>query len=111
MGALAAGHRRIDLRSIELHRAIAAKLQADSSLLNLAWDNLERQSHMTRALVYATAWRQLLIRPLSELADLLVEDSEHMTAMRQSSPFAGVLTPKERLAIYDRFVPGRNGDV
>ncbi len=26
-----------------------------------------------------------------------------MTAMRQSSPFAGILTPKERWAIYERY--------
>jgi len=33
----------------------------------------------------------------------MVEDSEKMTAMRQSSPFAGILTPQERWAIYDQF--------
>lgn len=31
-----------------------------------------------------------------------------MPAMRQNSPFAGVLTPKERWAIYDEFAAGGN---
>jgi hypothetical protein len=30
-----------------------------------------------------------------------------MTAMRQCSPFAGVLTPRERWAIYDDFAAER----
>jgi hypothetical protein len=30
-----------------------------------------------------------------------------MTAMRQATPFAGILEPKERWAIYEQFEPGR----
>jgi hypothetical protein len=33
----------------------------------------------------------------------MVEESEKMTAMRQSNPFAGILTPRERWAIYGQF--------
>ena len=33
----------------------------------------------------------------------MVEESERMTAMRQTSPFAGLLTPRERWAIYREF--------
>jgi hypothetical protein len=39
----------------------------------------------------------------------MVEESEAMTALRQATPFAGILTPAERWAIYDRFQPGRSG--
>ena len=31
------------------------------------------------------------------------EDSEPMRALRQATPFAGILTPTERWAIYDEF--------
>jgi len=45
---------------------------------------------------------------------LVQEDRETMRAMRQSSPFAGVLLPKERWEIYDAFAVGardsRSGD-
>jgi len=40
---------------------------------------------------------------LPEVLALIVEDSERMTAMRQCSPFAGVLDPRERWAVYDEF--------
>jgi hypothetical protein len=38
-----------------------------------------------------------------EILDLLGEESERMTALRQATPFASVLTPVERWAIYDEF--------
>jgi len=34
---------------------------------------------------------------------LLGEESERMTALRQATPFAGVLEPAERWAIYEKF--------
>ena len=40
--------------------------------------------------------------------DLPVEESERMTAMRQTTPFGGVLEPAERCAIYERFEPGKS---
>ncbi|SPE41525.1 hypothetical protein SBA3_4360009 [Candidatus Sulfopaludibacter sp. SbA3] len=39
---------------------------------------------------------------------LLVDDSEEMTALWQATPFAGILTPMQRWAIYARFEPGRS---
>ena len=98
------GHRRIDARSLAMHRAIAAKLRADPSLLAIAHDNLERWSkERGRSQPYWDAWREILKRPLEEVLAIMVEDSERMTAMRQSNPFPGILTPQERWAIYDQF--------
>jgi len=98
------GHQRIDRRSLALHGAIAEKLRADPSLLAIAHDNLDRWSKEGgRSQRYLNAWREILKRPLEEVLALMVEDSEKMTAMRQSNPFAGILTPRERWAIYDRF--------
>jgi hypothetical protein len=102
------GHRRIDRRSLAMHRAIAAKLRADPSLLAIARENLDRWSQRQgRSQPYLDAWRELLNGPLEELLALMVEDSEKMTAMRQSNPFPGILTPRERWAIYDDFAPAR----
>ena len=52
-------------------------------------------------------WLGLLDRPLPELLDLLVDEGEWMTAMRQIGPFAGILTPQERRAIYAQFAPDK----
>jgi hypothetical protein len=98
------GHQRIDRRSLELHRAIAAKLRAHPELLGIARDNLARWTAAeSRSQPYWDAWRDILDRPLEEVLGLLEEESERMTALRQATPFAGVLEPKERWAVYARF--------
>ena len=101
------GHARVDARSLAMHRAIAAKLIADPRLLDVARDNIERWSATAgRSQPYLDAWRKLLSSPLLELATIIQEDSELMRAMRQTSPFAGVLSPRERWEIYDTFAVG-----
>jgi hypothetical protein len=98
------GHERIDQRSIALHGAIAEKLRANPELIAIAQENLTRWiAGGGRSLPYFEAWKKLLALPLDTLLPLLTEDSEKMRAMRQAGPFAGVLSPQERWAIYDRF--------
>lgn len=96
-----------------MHQAIVEKLRANPELLWIAHDNLKRWAESAgRSQAYLDAWRKLLSKPLEELAVLMIEESERMTAMRQASPFAGILSPKERWAIYDAFAvrtPGRSG--
>lgn len=101
------GHGRLDARSLAMHRAIAEKLRVSPSLIEIAQDNLRRwPAGAGRSQPYLDAWEALLSKPLEELLVLIVEDSERMRAMRQASPFAGVLRPKERWAIYDSFSVG-----
>src|ERR1700683_2992391 len=98
------GHQRIDRRSLALHRAIAEKLRGNPALLTIALENIERWSRAEgHSQPYWDAWREILSRPLPEILDLLVEETERMTALRQATPFAGVLDPAERWAIYERF--------
>ncbi|HLK68963.1 MAG TPA: hypothetical protein VKU19_36275 [Bryobacteraceae bacterium] len=98
------GHQRIDARSLEMHRAIAAKLRENPALIEIARANLDRWSKQGgHSQPYWDAWREILSRPLEDVLELMVEDSEKMTAMRQTAPFAGILAPSERWAIYERF--------
>ncbi len=98
------GHQRIDRRSLELHRAIAAKLRVHPELLGIARDNLARwTAGGSRSQPYWDAWREILDRPLEEVLALVEEDSERMITLRQATPFAGVLEPAERWAVYARF--------
>jgi len=100
------GRQRIERRSLELHRAIAAKLRAQPQLIAIAHGNLARWSAAAgRSQPYWDAWREILNRPLPEILDLLGAESERMTALRQATPFAGILDPAERWAIYARFAP------
>jgi len=106
------GHARIDQRSLAMHRAIAEKLRADPSLLDIAHDNLRRwMAAPGHSQPYFKQWLQILSRPLPEICAIITEDSEKMTALRQCAPFAGVLTPKERWAIYDQFPAPRRDAV
>jgi hypothetical protein len=104
MKATYSGHERIEKRSIALHRAIAEKIRSKPELLEIARDNLARWMQKGgRSQPYWDAWTELLARPLPELLQQLTEDSERMRALRQATPFAGVLSPSERWAVYDLF--------
>jgi hypothetical protein len=48
---------------------------------------------------YAEAWAHLLELPLDELCAVLIDPGQRMRDLRQSSPFAGFLDPRERWRI------------
>ena len=94
------GHRRIEERSLWLHRAVADKLLRDPAVLAKARERVERwrldgSVHPN----YAEAWSRVLAQTLEEISDRLADGGETMRALRQSSPFAGALTPRERWRI------------
>lgn len=101
-------HRRVEERSIWLHSAIAEKLRADpKGVLAKAWDNLEHlKTHARNSKDYVIAWETLLTGPLQDLLAAMVSPSQEARDLRQCSPFAGVLTPKERWNIYHQFGEG-----
>lgn len=98
-------HQWIDRRSLALHEAVAAKLAERPELLDVARDNVERWLR-DRPVPALMEWRDLLQHePLSAILDVLRSRSEAATRLRQSSPFAGVLTSEERDAILRRHEP------
>ena len=104
MGTVLRGHARIDARSLAMHQAIADKLRAQPELVEVGRSNLQRwMTPDNRSNPYFEEWLDILSRPLEQILALLVEESQHMTALRQIHPFAGVLTPQERWAIYREF--------
>ncbi|WP_432262833.1 hypothetical protein [Cupriavidus sp. TMH.W2] len=95
-------HRRLDLRSLALHRMVADKLAANPALLEVAQCNLIRWREHMRG-TWLDEWDAYLNGPFDQLLAFLREDSETATRLRQSSPFAGILTEQERLAIYESY--------
>jgi len=92
-------HQWIDQRSLALHEAVAAKLEAHPQLLDVARRNLERWLQRNPATA-VREWRSILdSTPLPEVVALLRSSSEEAARLRQSSPFAGLLTTEERRAI------------
>lgn len=97
-------HSRLDERSLAMHRLIARKVQADPALLDRARANLRRWQETEGSPKLALAeWEQILRSPVDQVAQFLTERSERATRLRQSSPFAGVLTEAERRAIYESY--------
>jgi hypothetical protein len=90
-------HRLAEERSLEIHRLVAERLRADPSLVESARARVERwladgSIHRT----YAGIWAELLAGPLDDLVAMLVSATERARALRQCSPFAGVIDPRTR---------------
>lgn len=93
-------HRLAELRSLAAHRVIAERLRARPELLERARERVEEWLREARP--YARAWRELLDREVEEIAAAITADSERARALRQSTPFAGALDPRERWQLWAR---------
>ena len=91
-------HRILDARSLAMHRLAVEKIRQEPQLMACVANNLSRWrcSVSTRSMPYIDAWQTLLDQGAEQVLRVAIEDSEYAAAMRQSTPFAGVLTPQER---------------
>lgn len=97
-------HSRVDERSLAMHRLIAEKVLADPALLDTARGNLRRwQNTEGSPRLTLSEWENILGGSAAQVAQFLVEHSERATRLRQSSPFAGILTEAERQTIYESY--------
>ena len=96
-------HRDAESRSLALHVAVARKLRERPESLEeararvrgwLATGSVHRY--------WAEAWANLLAGSLGEVIAAITDPGERACDLRQSSPFAGALDPRERWAILDR---------
>ena len=89
---------QLDARSLALHRLAVEKIRQQPQLMAVVANNLARWRGCVsaRTMPYIDAWQSLLDQGAEHMLSLAIEDSEFATAMRQSTPFAGVLTPQER---------------
>lgn len=98
-------HRMLDVRSLAMHCRIARKIDTNTALLEIPKRNLKRWRKMKSGAmpVYLDEWQQILDYPWPEVAAFITSFSDEAVRLRQSSPFAGVLTSKERKQVYDAF--------
>ena len=95
-------HEWIDQRSLALDRAVAEKLRAEPALLDRARKTLERWLQRREPAIPPVfcEWREILADwPVGQILELLTSGDENARRLRQSSPFCGILSPAERLAI------------
>jgi hypothetical protein len=90
---------RADRRSLALHSRVLDHLLDDPERVRAtARTNLSTMREANPdATPWLDEWGDLLAGPTNELAAVLISADEHAQALRQSSPFAGVLAPRERL--------------
>ena len=93
-------HRRAEERSLAYHRVIAERLRLDPSMLSVARARVRGWLEAEHQPTYACAWSEILQQDVEAIAAFLVDDSERACELRQSSPFAGVLSPRERWALW-----------
>lgn len=113
--AAAAGHEamitfvpaltREDRRSLALHRAIAVRL-SDSpvEVLEVARDNLKRMRRQhPHARELLDEWVEILDLSVHQIVSVLQDPGLRARALRQVTPFAGVLNAAERTDVYSEF--------
>ena len=99
-------HMRLEERSLALHEEIARRLSASPELIEVAKENLARWMERDRGLPPWKEWREILERLLPEIIAVLTALDEKARHLRQSSPFCGILTPRERWRIYESYTVG-----
>ena len=92
-------HRLAEERSVAYHRVIAERLLRQPEVLEKARQRV--QSWLASgSTFYARKWAEILAGDPHSIASFLVERSELADELRQSSPFAGALNPRERWKIW-----------
>ena len=96
---------REDRRSLALHLAIADQLQAHP-------EPVRRQARKNLRKMYATnpeargllaEWRDILRWPVARIGEVLSDPRPYARELRHVTPFAGVLSARQRAAVYREF--------
>jgi hypothetical protein len=93
-------HRLSELRGLAYHRALAPRLgrtMIDRARVKL--DGWERDGRVDHS--HASAWRELLDRPLVEIRAAIGADDARGRDLRQNSPLAGLISEPERRKILE----------
>jgi hypothetical protein len=99
---------RDQARSLALHAAVGSELTAHPEpVLAAARTNLARMRVANpRAVALLDEWDRILALPTRRIVSQLLDPSEHGRDLRQLTPFAGVLDPRHRAAVYRSFRDG-----
>lgn len=95
-------HARIEERSIALHREIAGRIKENPALWKVARANFRHWFLQGGERSYLEGMGKTA-GPLEDLLAFMVSPEEKARGLRQSSPFCGILTPRERWNIYESF--------
>jgi len=94
-------HELAEERSLAIHALVADRLREDPALQAAARKRVEgwlADGSVHRH--YAEAWHQLLSGKPEQLVAVLLDRGEKARALRQCSPFAGVVDPRTRWRLW-----------
>jgi hypothetical protein len=100
-------HRKLEERSVALHREIVQRIRRNPDLLGRVRERLSRDIRSGRfSISLADAmqeWLDLLdSSSVEQVLELLVDEGENARRLRQSTPFAGILTQEERRRVLEK---------
>jgi hypothetical protein len=94
-------HRLSEERSLAYHRVIAERLPHQPEVLENARARVRSwRTSSPDAPFRVRKWEEILAGDVPSIAAFLVERSELADELRQSTPFAGALQPRERWKIW-----------
>jgi hypothetical protein len=96
-------HQQIDRRSLALAQAVADAIDRDPSRTGLA--HARATCERWRRQVPSSAveeWGRILELDWEAIRSFLLDPGEEGCRLRQSSPFCGILSPRDRWEIYRR---------
>lgn len=98
-------HQWIDLVDLAAHRAMARKIRREPKLFNRAFRNITRWERRNRGCPQPLReWKQILHdNEMTTVLRIMTRADEEGNRLRQSSPFCGILTDREREAIRARY--------
>lgn len=97
-------HQDIDNRSLLLAKAVVYKIENSLGPIGIEkaksvcdkWLNKQTGNDIIE-------WKRILAQPWGKIKSVLLDQSETGCRLRQSNPFCGILSPKERWRIYKEF--------
>jgi hypothetical protein len=97
-------HEEVDRRSLALAQAVVDAIDTDPARDGLAKarQTCARWQRQAPSLAIAE-WLIILQRDWEQVRPILLDPGEEGRRLRQSNPFCGVLSPRERWEIYRRF--------
>jgi len=93
-------HEEIDERSLAMYRLVASRILRDPELFQKARATLARWrgTVCVASQPHLADWERLINLGVDACLAVAVEDSQRAAALRQSSPFPGMLGNRERFA-------------
>lgn len=97
-------HDSIDNKSILLAQAVVKKIDADPERGGILKARLNCQRWLKNGQSAAIQeWLQILNGPWEEIRSVLLDPSESGRRLRQSNPFCGIISNRERWNIYKEY--------